>query len=106
MAYSRNGEQDRALEDFHKVIEMNPKAEYAYNNRGYTFQIKGDLALAMADYNRAIEINPQLTLAYINRGNTFKAKGEQGNACADWQRACDLGACAAYQQAQKTHYCD
>lgn len=58
------GEDDKAIVDFNKVIELNPRHARAYYNRGCIWSVKGDYAKAIADYSKAIELDPKDASAY------------------------------------------
>src|SRR2546428_12695457 len=60
---------DGAIADFTRVIELDPKFDLAYYNRGLARQAKGDLDGAIADSTPAIELDPKVALAYTNRDN-------------------------------------
>jgi tetratricopeptide (TPR) repeat protein len=68
VAKSTKGDQDGAIDDESKAIELNPKLAEAYLNRGAAKQTKGDLEGAIADFNQALELDPTLAEAYLNRG--------------------------------------
>ena len=51
MAYEKKGDYDLALEDYNKVIELNPNYAEAYYSRGMAYGKKGDYDLALVDYN-------------------------------------------------------
>ena len=59
-AYSENGSYDKAISDYNKAIEINPKLARAFYDRGVAHYRKGAHHLAIADYARAIEMNPKL----------------------------------------------
>ena len=54
------GDHKGAIADFDKAIKLNPKDEYAYNNRGIAKESTGDYKGAIADWGKAIELNPSL----------------------------------------------
>ena len=69
-ALSEEGQYDKAISDYNKVLEINPRFAEAYDNRGHAYsQGKGQLDKAIADFTKAIEINPSYALAYNNRGS-------------------------------------
>jgi len=80
----------RAIADFSRAIELNPKSVPAYVNRGTAKQNEGDLDGAIADFNQAIELDPRIALAYNNRGNAKQAKGDLDGAIADFNQAIEL----------------
>ena len=86
------GDDEGAIADYDRVIDIKPKDASAYNNRGIARRKSGNLPGAIADYDQAIEINPQYATAYYNRGN---AKGQSGDykdedAIADYDRAIEI----------------
>ena len=81
---------DRAISDFNKAIEIDPKHAKAYNNRGNAYNSKGLFDLAISDFNRALEINPKYADAYNNRGYAYNAKGLFDLAISDFNRALDI----------------
>jgi tetratricopeptide (TPR) repeat protein len=87
---SKKGHLDQAIADFTKALELNPRAECAYN-RGYAYSLKGQWDQAIADYTKALELNPRAAAAYRNRAKSFYYKKEYGRAWEDVQKAQSLG---------------
>ena len=52
---TKKGDYDRAIADYNKALELDPKDATAYNNRGYAYRQKGDYDKAIADYDKALE---------------------------------------------------
>jgi tetratricopeptide (TPR) repeat protein len=52
------GENDRAVADLNKAIELNPKFANAYYNRGRVWEKKGDKQRAVADNREYLAIHP------------------------------------------------
>ena len=81
-----------ALEDYNKVIELDPNYAEAFSARG---DIKGflqDHAGAIEDCNKAIELNPNYVDAFCIRGTAkLRAKDYRG-AIEDFEKAIELGA--------------
>ena len=61
---NRKGEHERAISDYTKAIEINPKSAFAYTDRGLAYKRKGEYDLAISDYTKAIEINLKNAVAY------------------------------------------
>jgi tetratricopeptide (TPR) repeat protein len=98
---------DRAVEDFSRVIELDPDDVFAYNNRGLA-RARGlkKYNEAIADFTKAVELDPQFAGAYDNRGIAHQMKSDdKKRACADWKKACDLDRCNSYDLARKNGYC-
>ena len=90
ITYSENGDQDKAIATFSKVIELNPKLADAYNNRGVAYNIKGDFDRAIQDFNKAMQLHPDHANAYNNRGNAYSEKGDFDRAIEDYNKAIEL----------------
>ena len=85
------GDYQGAIDDWSKVIEINPQEVDAYYNRGIAKDKLGDHQGAIADYTKAIEINPQYANAYLNRGIDRETVNDLKGACLDWRKAAGLG---------------
>lgn len=65
-----------AIPYFTKAIELDPNMYYqAYYNRGYCYELLGDIGNAGKDYRKALDIRPDYTLAAQGIG---RVKGELG----------------------------
>ena len=69
--YYGRGEFDQAIASYSKAIELDPKYENAYNNRGLAYDDQGKFDQAIADYSMAIELDPKYIDAYYNRGIAY-----------------------------------
>ena len=90
VAHSFLKQDNQAIADYDRAIQLNPDYATAYNNRGLSYSNKGDEDRAIADYDRAIQLNPDYATAYNNRGISYKNKGDYDRAIADYDRAIQL----------------
>src|SRR5437667_2775532 len=67
---------DLAIENYSKVIEIDPKFEYAYFNRAYAKHKKGDHKAAIEDFNKTLEVNPKNPAAFSARGDCYSEIGK------------------------------
>ena len=51
------GDLDRAIADFSKVAQLEPKNAQAFNNLGLAYRSKGDLDRALASFEQAIKLD-------------------------------------------------
>ena len=78
------GNYQGAIDDWSKVIEINPQNAIAYNNRGSAKDDLGDHQGAITDYTKAIGIDPQNANAYINRSKARLNLGDNKGASLRW----------------------
>jgi len=101
MAHWQLNQVDQALQDFRRVIELDPKDFNAYRNadRILSGQQRWDEILQM--WNSYIERTPADAEAYFERGGTNFRKGDLVGAQADAARACELGKAEACAWAER-----
>ena len=96
-----DGNNDKAIADLDKAIELNPKDAFAYTNRGRAWNNKGNHDKAIADYNEAIKLDLKHAAAYSGRGIAWNDKGNNDKAIADYNEVIRLepkGALAYYNR--------
>jgi tetratricopeptide (TPR) repeat protein len=105
MARWARGDQQRALADFNRAIELGYKAAHAFSSRGIFHAAVGNVDAALADFARAIEIDPRDEVSYINRAAIHMSQSEFDRALADYSAAVRLGPAKAgnYQQRAAAH---
>jgi tetratricopeptide (TPR) repeat protein len=89
-AYEFNRERDRAILDYDKAIELNPKFAKAYEGRGDAYLWKHDYDRAIADYDKAIELSPKTAKPYEGRGDAYLWKDDYDRAIADYDKVIQL----------------
>jgi tetratricopeptide (TPR) repeat protein len=98
-SYGSKGEDDQALADDSKAIELDPNYVSAYSNRGIARGNKGDLDAAIADVTRAVEIDPQYAWGFMSRGILHSKRREPGPAHADFGKAIEIDPNCAFAYA-------
>lgn len=85
-AYDRKNDYARAIEHYHKTIEISPENPLAYNNLGVIYLKMGRDGLALENFQEAIALDPGAPAAYNNTGYLYFLKN-------DW-----VGALRYYEQ--------
>jgi len=89
--YAKNGQYDKAISEFNKVIKIDPTNDEAYDNRGIAYMMMDKFSQAMSNYTKAIKINNTNANAYNNRGLLYaKYRGKYDKAIADFTKAIDI----------------
>jgi tetratricopeptide (TPR) repeat protein len=84
------GRYQQAIENFNKLIQLDPNLHEAYFFRGIGKYNLGDFLGAKADFDKAIGIHPIFTLAYHYRAITHSRLGDYEKALHDLREAIDL----------------
>src|SRR5262249_37550839 len=66
-AYRDRGDYDRAIADYSRAIDLEPKDERAIVARGKIYKTKGDNVRALNDFEAVLRINPDHTDARSSR---------------------------------------
>ena len=85
--HDEKGDNDGAISDYSRAIELSPTYAEAFNNRGLSFQKKGSFDLALQDFAKAISINQKDGVYYFNRANIYSKKSNYSLAVEDYTRA-------------------
>lgn len=81
---------DRAIQDFDKVLVIEPDNVEALVSRGDAFAQLGDLGRAMADLNRAVALAPDKPTVLLARGQVEGRRGNLAGAARDYEAALKL----------------
>jgi tetratricopeptide (TPR) repeat protein len=90
ITYGYLNEYQRAIEDFDRALQLDPKQVWAYVERGYVFRRLQEFHLAIEDFNRALQLDPKDTWAYASRSLAFFELNEYQRAIEDCDRAIQL----------------
>ncbi len=85
-----DGRYQQAIENFNRLILLDPQLYEAYFFRGIGKYNLGDYLGAKADFDRALTINPIYTQAYHYRAITYSQLGQYTQALDDLKEAVDL----------------
>jgi tetratricopeptide (TPR) repeat protein len=85
--YLEKREYAKALEDFNRAIELEPRYLQAYNNRATAYRALGLPLKALKDYGKAIELSDKSAGSWHNRGQLLAEMGHADLAMADFARA-------------------
>ncbi|GEM_PF-2266622 len=91
VALYQQGNYEAALQQFDRVIELQPKAYVAYYARAVIFLTRGEYPRALENINQAIALAPDLAVAYYRRAQIYERVGDLVSAEADYKKAKELG---------------
>src|SRR5512133_2234826 len=84
------GSQEKAIESYHKVLQIDPNFAPAHINLGTLHYNSQDYALAEIHYRKAIECDPRYALAYFDLGNVLDETGRIPEAIQAYKTALQL----------------
>jgi tetratricopeptide (TPR) repeat protein len=85
-----DGNYKNALDEYNKVLRLNPNHATAYVGRGVVYEKLGESQRAINDYSKAIELNPRHANAYCNRGLMYNKEGRFKVAIDDFNNAIEI----------------
>jgi tetratricopeptide (TPR) repeat protein len=91
VAYMNIQEDDQALKDISKSIELNQSNASAYHSRGMlNYQLK-DYGAAIEDFKQALQYNENNPETNFNLGMSYFRMEEKDSACPYFHKACKEG---------------
>lgn len=87
---TKSHQYDKAIADFNKAIELNPKLEVAYGERGIIYLATNKYDKAITDFNKVIEFNPKNELAYRYLGLAYMKSQRYKQAFVEYNIALKL----------------
>ena len=87
LTFSRTKMWKDSMSILNDAISKSQTVDFAYNNRGYLKNEKGDFKGAIEDFDKAIAINSTNVEAYNNRGLAKANMGNNPEAIVDYNKA-------------------
>ncbi len=85
--YLRSGESQRAIPEYRRAIDLDPRNAAAYADLGYVLLSQGASGEAIAALEKAIALNPGLAEAHYTLGRARATRGRWSEAVAAYQEA-------------------
>ena len=96
--YRRQENNEAAMKEFSRAIEIAPDYSLAYYNRARIYYQRGDLDNSLAEYSKAIELDPNNPYWTYERGFLYLQLGDQEMAIIDLEKSLELGLPLDYRQ--------
>jgi serine/threonine-protein kinase len=90
MILGGTGKPERAVTEFQRAIELEPKNVLAYRSLAAAYAAMDRIADAEATYQRSIDMKPDYWGGYNDYGNFNYARGEYEKAAAHYQKVIEL----------------
>jgi tetratricopeptide (TPR) repeat protein len=84
---SELGEFDQAVEEFEKLLEIEPNSAQVYTNIGCTFLDAGKPQQAIEQFKLAIKYKPDLAQAYYNLANALRSEAKNEESVSYYMQA-------------------
>ncbi len=78
--YQDQGDPDKAIEEYHKALELDPGYAQVYTNLGTVYLGKQDYDKAIENFKKVLELNYLDKKAHYNLGLVYLYKGDLGKA--------------------------
>src|SRR5579859_7884780 len=83
---------EKAIQEFSKAIQLNPRFADAYYSRGLACYDLKEYDKAVEDFNISIELNPKSYQTYYWRANTYRSVRQDDKALSDFDKSIALNA--------------
>jgi tetratricopeptide (TPR) repeat protein len=90
IAWSKQKEYAKAIEDYSRAIQLDEKYIWAYLNRGLAWYELKEYTKAVEDYNNVIRLNEKYATAYYCRGKVWYDIKEYAKAIEDYTKTIEL----------------
>jgi len=90
-SYAPVSELDRAIQDYPRAIEQDPKDTEAYVSRAKALVDKKDYDAALKDFDKALEIDPRNAAAWYGKGEVAGRLGRAEESRKAFEKAAELG---------------
>jgi tetratricopeptide (TPR) repeat protein len=87
IAFEKTGQMKEAIEDYNRVIALDPLYFEAYNNLGVLYGQNELFDKAIEYFNKSVGIDPTYVDAYVNRGIAYALSGRYDSALEDFNKA-------------------
>ncbi|KAF9583288.1 TOM (translocase of outer membrane) complex component [Lunasporangiospora selenospora] len=84
------GDSKRALVDFDKAVELDPKYVQTYIKRGSVYMEQADAARTFQEFDTALSIDPTDPNIYYHRGQVYFITQDHENASKDYVKSIEL----------------
>ena len=88
--YQQRSRHKEAIEEFRKVIYIDPNYVKAYNGLGVSYDLTRDFPMAVECYEKALKLNPNLGYVQNNLGYSYLLQGKHDEAITAFKRAVAL----------------
>jgi tetratricopeptide (TPR) repeat protein len=95
----KNRNYDLAIQLFQRVVELEPKHKYAWNNLGRAYRGSGHTEKAIKAFQKQIEINPYDQYAYNNLGSAYEEQERYEDAAKQYQKQIEINPLDQYAHA-------
>jgi Flp pilus assembly protein TadD len=88
--YQERGQHREAIEEFKKVLAIDPRYVKAYNGLGVSYDLMGEISRAVASYEAAISLDPKQAYLHNNLGYSYLMQRNLEGAISAFQKAITL----------------
>ncbi|MBL7176176.1 MAG: tetratricopeptide repeat protein [Desulfobacteraceae bacterium] len=92
VSYQKRGEKAKAMEEYRKVIEIDPLNVESHNNLGVIYKDMGRLNQAVKEFQTVLSMNPGHEKAHNNLGIIFYLQGNLQKAIQEFRGVLDVNA--------------
>lgn len=85
--YDRNGQFDKALDEYRNGLKENPKDADLLNDLGYGYYCRGEWAAAEQTLRKAVAADPKKANAWNNLGMTLAQQGNDAESLQAFEKA-------------------
>jgi len=84
-------ENENAISDLTKAIQLNEKNATAYHSRGRIYYEMEEYQHAIEDFEKSLILNPNSEVTHYNLGMAYYKNENISGACENFHKACSLG---------------